>query len=215
MSKDHYDDLVSQIDDTEKQIFQLSQKLGKLRQQQRNNHNKIPASRRIADYQFDTVEGKAFLSDLFGVQDTLFLIHNMGQGCRYCTLWGDGLNPYVPHLESTAAVAMVSGDSPEVQRRFSNARGWRFRMLSHAKGAYYKDQVITEEYENCPGIACYRKFDTGIYKISSAEFGPGDQFCALWHVLSLAGVTPEDWTPQYRYWSLPQKLEDGGNNIQD
>ena len=60
----------------------------------------------------------------------------MGQACRYCTLWADGFNGFVPHLESTMAVALVSKDSPQRQREFANSRGWRFRLASHGGGDY-------------------------------------------------------------------------------
>lgn len=208
-------DLTEKISSTERKITELSLELAKLRKQQ--NANKLAASSDsgAVEYTFESTEGPVSMSQLFGEHDTLFIIHNMGQGCRYCTLWGDGLNPFVSHLESVAGIAMVSGDDPGMQRRFSNSRQWRFRMLSHGKGDYYREQVVSPEYENCPGIACYKRIDGNIYRIAGAEFGPGDLYCSLWHVLSLAGMGVEDWTPQYRYWSKPEKLEDGGNNIQD
>ena len=52
----------------------------------------------VPDYTFDTDHGTTTLTDLFGGRDTLLVIHNMGQGCRYCTLWGDGISPFLPHL---------------------------------------------------------------------------------------------------------------------
>jgi len=209
------ENLEIRIKNTEQQICTLSLELAELRKQRNDAHFPNPDNKCIDNYQFDTLNGQVFLQDLFGSRDTLLIIHNMGQGCRYCTLWGDGLNPFLPHLESTAAVAMVSGDSPSIQREFSNSRQWRFRMLSHNKGKYYQDQVVTEAFENRPGIACYRKHDSGIYKVAGAQFGPGDQYCSLWHILSLTGKTVQDWTPQYRYWSMPDNLEDGGANIMD
>jgi predicted dithiol-disulfide oxidoreductase (DUF899 family) len=61
-----------------------------------------------------TIEGEVSLLDMFGVRDKLLLIHNMGQGCRYCTLWADGFNGFLPHLESIMSVVLVSKDPPEV-----------------------------------------------------------------------------------------------------
>ena len=57
-----------------------------------------------------TLAGETTLLDLFGDRDTLLAIHNMGQGCRYCTLWADGFNGLLPHLESAHVC------SPSVER---------------------------------------------------------------------------------------------------
>ena len=43
----------------------------------------------VSDYEFSTTEGRVRLSELFGDKEYLFVIHNMGAGCRYCTLWAD------------------------------------------------------------------------------------------------------------------------------
>ena len=41
---------------------------------------------------------KVRLSSLFGEKDELILVHNMGRGCPYCTMWADGFNGVLPHL---------------------------------------------------------------------------------------------------------------------
>jgi predicted dithiol-disulfide oxidoreductase (DUF899 family) len=169
----------------------------------------------INNYSFNGLDGPVSLLQLFGDQKILFLIHNMGQGCRYCTTWADGLNPFLPHLESQYAVALVSKDDPQLQRRFANSRGWRFRMASHGGGQYIREQSVISGEENAPGMVCYERQGDQIYKKSSAIFGPGDLYCSLWHVLGLAGLGPEQFTPQYSYWDRPQKTDDGGKNLQN
>jgi predicted dithiol-disulfide oxidoreductase (DUF899 family) len=88
----------------------------------------------VKNYLFDTLNGQTTLLELFADQDRLLVIHNMGQGCRYCTLWADGLNGFVPHIESGMALVLVSKDAPELQRRFANSRAWRFQLASHGGG---------------------------------------------------------------------------------
>ena len=88
----------------------------------------------MKNYLFDTLNGQTTLLELFADQDRLLVIHNMGQGCRYCTLWADGLNGFVPHIESGMALVLVSKDAPELQRRFANSRAWRFQLASHGGG---------------------------------------------------------------------------------
>jgi predicted dithiol-disulfide oxidoreductase (DUF899 family) len=62
----------------------------------------------------------------------------MGQACRYCTLWADGLNGFVPHIES----------------KFANSLNWRFTMVSHGGGEYIKEQTVIPSEENMPGMRC-------------------------------------------------------------
>jgi predicted dithiol-disulfide oxidoreductase (DUF899 family) len=140
----------------------------------------------------------------------------MGQGCRYCTLWADGLNGFLPHLEDKYSVVLLSKDAPEVQQRFAHSRGWRFRMASHGGGAYISEQSVTPGESNDPGMVIYRRDGGKITRRASTVFGPGDLYCSLWHMLSLAGISEDDWAPQYSYWKRPEagKMDDGGKNLQ-
>ena len=192
----------TELAQAEKELFELTQKVAKLRAANPGNE--------VKNYSFKTMYGEIHLLDLFGKHDTLFLIHNMGQACRYCTLWADGLNGFIPHLESQFAFAMVSKDDPELQRQMANNRGWRFQMASHKESDYLKDQNIGTDYSNAPGMTCYKREGDKILKMNSVPFGPGDEFCSLWNVLSLAGISAEQFTPEYNYWQRPKKLEDGG-----
>ena len=167
----------------------------------------------VADYRFATTEGEANLSALFAGRDTLLAIHNMGQGCRYCTLWADGFNGFLPHLESAMSVVLLSKDPPELQRRFANSRGWRFRLASHGGGAYMREQTALDGHENYPGAAVYKRQGDSILRFNTCVFGPGDLYCSLWSLLALAGMGPEDWTPQFNYWQRPPVLDDGGENV--
>ncbi len=171
------------------------------------------AGEEVADYTFETQEGEVRLSELFADKSQLLLIHNMGQGCRYCTLWGDGISAFLPHLESEIAVAMVSKDDPATQRRFANSRGWRFRMASHANSNYLQEQYCGPEPGNYPGAISYELRDGKILRKNTCEFGPGDLYCSFWHLLGLFGLGANDWTAQYNYWQRPSKLDDGGDNV--
>ena len=195
------------VRELEMQIYNLGQELHKLRQQ-------VPPEE-VSDYPFRTLEGTTTLSELFAGQDKLMVIHNMGQGCRYCTLWADGINPFLRHLETVLSVVLVSRDEPELQRRFANERGWRFRLASHGGGDYIREQTTIPGQDNVPGVACYQRRDGKIYRLGASNFGPGDQHCSLWPLLSLAGFSPENWTPQYTYWNRPEAMDDGGANLKD
>ena len=191
----------------EHEIMEKTQQLAALRREE--------PSVEVKDYSFETLDGDVRLSSLFGGRERLLVIHNMGQGCRYCTLWADGINGVLPHLEDSFAVALVSKDSPEVQRRMALDRGWKFRIASHNGGPYMTEQCSAGDYANFPGAAIYRRQEDQIMRCSRTAFGPGDLYSPVWHFLGLAGLGPSDWTPQYHYWRRPETLDDGGDNIRD
>jgi len=194
-----------EIEQIEREIMRLHGRLAELR--------KLEQGREVPNYSFDTFEGTVTLRDLFGDQDRLLMIHNMGQGCRYCTLWADGINGLLTHLESCMAVALASKDSPEVQRRFAASRSWRLRMVSHGGGDYIREQTVLSGETNMPGAVVYERQGEGILRRNSCVFGGGDSYCAMWPLLGLAGLTEDDWTPQYSYWKRPAVLDDGGLNL--
>lgn len=196
---------MTEIEALEREIAEKAQKLAALRRAQ-----DAPI---VEDYSFETDDGPTSLSSLFGGRDRLLVIHNMGQGCRYCTLWADGLNGVLVHLEDAMAVALVSKDPPAVQRRMALDRGWRFLMASHRGGRYMDDQCSLGDYKNMPGAAVYERDGERIRRRGQTPFGPGDLYSPVWHLLALAGREISDWTPQFHYWRRPRVLEDGGEGI--
>jgi predicted dithiol-disulfide oxidoreductase (DUF899 family) len=196
-----------EIQALEKQLYELTTRLNELR--------KTSAGATVPDYTFSTLDGEVTLLELFGDHDRLLLIHNMGQGCRYCTLWADGLNGFLPHLESVMPVVLVSKDAPDLQRTFANSRNWRFRLASHSGGDYIEEQSVSAGDNNTPGVVVYERDGDRITRKNAAEFGPGDLFCSIWNLLAMAGIGVSDWTPQYRYWQRPESMDDGGENILD
>lgn len=196
----------------EDKILELEQQIMDLTAELRQLQKERPG-KRVKNYKFDTLDGKISLRELFAGKDKLLAIHNMGQACRYCTLWGDGLNPFIGHLESALSVVMLSKDSPEVQRTFANSRDWRIRMASHGGGEYMEKQVAAEGMGNMPGAVVYELHDGVIYRKASTWFGPSDLYCSQWHFLGLAGIDLDEWTPQYAYWQRPKAMEDGGENL--
>ena len=189
----------------EQKIYTLMERLAKLQQSNRGNE--------VINYSFSTIEGEINLLDLFGEKDKLLLIHNMGQGCRYCTLWADGFNGFLPHLESTISVVLVSKDTPQLQRKFANSRGWRFRLASHGGGEYIQEQSVMKDSNDMPGAVVYERDGDKIYRKNDCVFGPGDIYCSMWSLLGLAGLNETSWTPQFSYWQRPKTLDDGGKNI--
>jgi len=196
-----------EISRIEKQLYELTIKLNELR--------KTHSGDEVENYTFSTLDGNVTLLDLFGDSDRLLMIHNMGQGCRYCTLWADGFNGFLPHLESVMAVVLVSKDPPDVQRTFANSRNWRFRLASHGGGQYIQEQTVMQGENNTPGAVVYEREGSRIRRKNAAVFGPGDLYCSIWNLLGMAGLSATEWTPQYNYWRRPRKMDDGGANLND
>ena len=195
----------SEITELERQIFELKTRLWKLRKENKSNE--------VTNYMFSTMDGEKSLKELFAGKNKLLLIHNMGQRCRYCTLWADGINGLLTHLESVMSIVLVSKDTPELQRRFANSRGWRIRLASHSGGDYIRDQTVKKDADNMPGAVVYELDGETILRKNSCVFGPGDLYCIMWSLLGLAGINEAEWTPQYSYWQRPARLDDGGLNI--
>jgi predicted dithiol-disulfide oxidoreductase (DUF899 family) len=125
-------EIQNEITALEQEIFRKKEELTKLRHQ-------IPPEP-VNDYTFHGSNDTPIkLSELFGNRDELLLIHNMGKGCPYCTLWADGFNGVLNHIENRTAFAVVSPDDTATQSQFASSRGWKFRLVSGKGNSFTKD----------------------------------------------------------------------------
>jgi predicted dithiol-disulfide oxidoreductase (DUF899 family) len=156
----------------------------------------------VKDYEFRGADGATVkLSELFGEKDTLFVVHNMGASCSYCTLWADGFNGVFDHLRSRAAFVVSSPDTPEKQRAFAASRGWRFPMVSTAGTTFAQDMGYWRDEHAMPGVSVFKRAGEAILRVSDAAFSPGDDFCGVWHFLDLIPEGVAGWQPKYKYAS--------------
>lgn len=182
------------IRELEEKILKKKIKLAKLRRS-------LPPED-VADYVFTAHDGLEIkLSDMFGSHRDLILVHNMGKSCPYCTLWADGFIGLTAHLENRAGFAVVSKDEVAIQREFYQSRGWNFKMYSSYGSTFNRDMGFEDDKgKQQPGVSAFYKDDDGkIYRMSSTSFGPGDDFCAAWHLFDLLKDGPADWAPRYSY----------------
>jgi predicted dithiol-disulfide oxidoreductase (DUF899 family) len=155
----------------------------------------------VADYEFVAADGPVRLSKLFGDKDTLIAIHNMGKSCPACTMWADGYNGLVQHLQSRAAFVITTPDDPETQAEFARSRGWRFRMVSHQGSDFARDMGYRnpETQGWRPGISVFQKKDGRIVRVSDQQLGPGDDFCSVYHFLDMIPDGRGDFRPKFAY----------------
>lgn len=153
----------------------------------------------VSDYAFMTEEGEVMLSALFGDKKTLFMVHNMGQSCSYCTQWADGLNGVLGHLEDRAAFVVSSPDLPDKQKAFAGSRGWKFQMVSHNGSSIAEDMGYSMGNGFMPGVSVFQKEGDRISRVSDTQFGPGDDFNAVWNLFDMIPEGPDGWQPKFAY----------------
>src|SRR5262245_60115141 len=129
-----------EIEQLERELYEKQQQLGTLKRAQ--------APTPVQDYEMRDASGAVKLSELFGDKPDLIVIHNMGKGCPYCTLWADGLNGMLPHLESRATFVVSTPNSPDEQRVFADSRGWKFRMVSIKDSPFTEDMGFLERRDD-------------------------------------------------------------------
>lgn len=186
-----------------KKIGKIEDKIVKLRAKA-NALRKKDAKAEVPDYDLKDWEGGTVkLSSLFGGKPDLIVIHNMGKHCPYCTMWADGFNGQLPHLSDRAAFVVVSPDKPEVQKEFAESRGWKFRMLSGHGSSFIKDMGFWRTKGKMsgpqPGVSTYRLKNGKVIRVSRAGFGPGDDFCSVWHLFDLLKDGANGWEAKFTY----------------
>ena len=183
------------VAELELEIYKLKQELQKARK------DKDPES--VKNYTFYTQTGETSLLELFKNKEFLFVIHNMGIECSYCTLWADTLNPMLPWINSKAEVALCNSDSLEIQSQMKISRKWNFNMIQDPNRTMALDLGYAqtdsssgnEETYLHPGISAFKKLPDGsIIRLNHTQFGPGDDFCPIWPLWDLIGGT--DWEPE-------------------
>ncbi len=182
-----------------KKLSRQEQKLNAHLKKLAKHKRKLPHTE-VEDYAFASAAGPVKLSALFGKKKDLIVIHNMGAACRYCTMWADGFNGLYPHLADRAAFVLVSPDSPAAQSKFAKSRGWRFPMVSGRDADFSKDLGFKKgDDEWWPGTSTFQKKGKKIYHVASANFGPFDAFCPVWHLFALLADGVNDWEAKYKY----------------
>jgi predicted dithiol-disulfide oxidoreductase (DUF899 family) len=188
-----------QYRETTQRLTAYRREIGALREKMRALQAEIEPEE-VPDYTFASAEGPVRLSELFADKDTLIVIHNMGRSCPACTMWADGYNGVLPHLENRAAFVVTSPDDPATQAVFAASRGWRFRMVSH-QGTDFAEKMGYRGAQGgwMPGISVFKKEGDRILRVSDQMLGPGDDFCSVYHFLDMLPEGPAGWRPKFSY----------------
>ncbi len=187
------EDLQQEARQIELKIYEMQERLVQLRTQL--------AGQTVDDTELLTVAGPRRLSDFFGDNELLILMHNMGTGCSYCTTYADGMNGILDHLRSRAEVLLVSPTEPNAHRAFADSRGWKFQVASLADGTLSDQLGFPPDPAGYPGIAVLAKDATGqITVVCRGDYEPGDRYSPAWHVAALIdGSYEPGWSPRISY----------------
>jgi predicted dithiol-disulfide oxidoreductase (DUF899 family) len=115
-------------------------------------------AREVADYPLGTRSGTTRLSRLFGRHKYLVVLHNMGQDCPTCAIFGDEYNGMRKHLERVAGLCVVSPDDPRTQAAYARKRGWSTRMYSGQGSDFIKGLGFEDKRGHAqPGVSVLAK----------------------------------------------------------
>ena len=181
---------VHEVERLQREIDVLTERLSAARRQV------VPEP--VGEYEFKESDGTSVtLRELFGDKRDLLVIHNMGRSCPYCTMWADGFNGIVDHLNDRTAFVLSSPDEYGAMRVLAECRAWRMRMVSHARTTFARDMGFTVQAgRHNPGVSAYRLTDDGtIVRTGRADFGPMDAFCPAWHLFDLLQDGVGNWKP--------------------
>jgi predicted dithiol-disulfide oxidoreductase (DUF899 family) len=157
-------------------------------------------SEEVHDYDFlDSENKKVNLSKLFGKKKDLILIHNMGKTCPYCTMWADGFNGLLPHLEDRATFVVSSPDGPATQKEFADSRRWKFKMVSTKGTSFAKDMGFEKDGMPQPGVSVFYKDGDKIIRVGQDIFGPGDRYCPTFPLFDLLKDGTNNWQAKFKY----------------
>lgn len=157
----------------------------------------------VDDHALKRTDGSTVhLSELFDDKRDLLVVHNMGKGCAYCTIWADGLNGFTDHLQSRTAIALVSADPPRVAGEFAESRNWRIPVLSGNGSEFTRAMGFLTDDGVQPGVSAFHLNDDGsIVRTGFDSFGPGDDYCAPFPLFDLLEGGIGSWEPKLSYES--------------
>jgi len=154
------------------------------------------------------------LSELFTAPDrTLVLMQFMlGEAqtapCPMCSMWADGYNGVVSHLEQRVDFGIVAAADATELRNLAESRGWDNLMLVSSAGTSLKTDLGMQDDQGnqWPGVSVFRLEDgrpvhhyTGGAHLTGDHWRGVDLLSPLWHFLDLTPEGRGDWMPSLSY----------------
>jgi predicted dithiol-disulfide oxidoreductase (DUF899 family) len=177
----------------------------------------LPADTMIPDEEFEEVRDgqrvKISLSQLCQDERPLVLMHFMygkaqSTPCPMCTMWADGYDGALPHLEERLDFAVFVAGDPADFEAYGRERGWRNLRVVSAGGSDLKRRLGFEGEDGSqhPGASVIlRRGDQLIHSYSvCAFFGEEgyrgmDLLSPVWNFFDLTPEGRGDFFPSKRY----------------
>ncbi|HVU18534.1 MAG TPA: thioredoxin family protein [Candidatus Didemnitutus sp.] len=122
----------------------------------------LPWTKVETNYVFETPNGRASLSDLFGDRDQLIVYHFMlapgwEEGCRGCSFVSDHFDGALPHVRSRGIAFTAVSLAPLAEiRQFKTRMGWTFPWVSSHGTTFNRDFGVSfTEAEQAEGSRNY------------------------------------------------------------
>jgi predicted dithiol-disulfide oxidoreductase (DUF899 family) len=186
----------------------------------------LPAGPAVDDYEF--IEGPRDLdagdgpvesvrpSQLFTAPGRALVIYQLMYGklqttpCPMCTLWIDGFNGIVRHLEQNVDFVVAAAAAPAALRAHARNRGWRNLRLLSCGDSTFKLDMNSEDAEGNQDstISVFTRDDQGVVRhFYSAHPRMADDIdqrgidllSPVWNVLDLTPGGRGDWYPELSY----------------
>jgi len=213
-----YRELRQELVDAEIALKDQREKVAELRR-------RLPADTTVVDYVFregprdlaedDKLVRPVHLSGLFDrPEQPLVLMHFMygkkqTDPCPACTMWADGYDAVVPHLEQRVNFAVLVAGDVAAFRAFGRGRGWRHLRLVGAENSSLKADLGFETADGGqePGVSVFRlgengqtyHFYSGGAMFGDENFRGMDLLTPVWNFLDLTPEGRGDWSPSLSY----------------
>jgi predicted dithiol-disulfide oxidoreductase (DUF899 family) len=203
-----------------KQLLQEEKEFTRRRDALGEKRRALPWVRIDKRYEFDSLEGRVTLADLFRGRSQLFVQHVM-QGpdqplqCVGCALGIDGMEGLLPHLENhdVSVVAVARATMPELNA-LRERMGWRIPFYSSFGSDFNYDFGVSFKPEEMAAARAYYNYtycDPGIEDISGNSVFYRDESGDIFHTYSNYARGGEDFMAIYRILEvLPKGRNENG-----
>jgi predicted dithiol-disulfide oxidoreductase (DUF899 family) len=190
-----------------KQLLQEEKEFTRRRDALGEKRRALPWVRIDKRYEFDSLEGRVTLADLFRGRSQLFVQHVM-QGpdqplqCVGCALGIDGMEGLLPHLENhdVSVVAVARATMPELNA-LRERMGWRIPFYSSFGSDFNYDFGVSfkpEDLESGRAIYNHAPCDPGIEDLPGDNVFYRDEAGNIFHTYSCFARGGEDFMTIYR-----------------
>lgn len=180
---------------------------------------RLPLDTTVGDHVFEEIRDGARvpvrLSELFvDPAKPLVLMQFMygkkqAKPCPMCTLWADGYDGVVRHLEQRVNFAVLVAGDVGTFGAYGRGRGWRHLRAVSAADSDLKRRLGFEDGDGAqqPGVSVFvrRSDGTLVHAYSQSAWYGGEEFRGMdllspvWHFLDLTPDGRGDWMPRREY----------------